>query len=80
MELIPQNPILMGVLLCVAGAVLGGAAAHYHRGKGMIITGAIIGLAAGAVMSLITFYYAAVLAPIAVLALIGFGFVNWLLG
>lgn len=80
MGMLDQNPYLMAALLCVAGAVLGGALAHYRRGSGMIITGAIIGLAAGAVMNIITFYYAAMLAPLAILALVGFAALSWLFG
>lgn len=80
MNILEQNPYVIAALLSVAGALLGGAMAHYRRGSGMILTGAIIGAAAGAVISLITFYYAAMLAPVALLAFFGFVALNWLFG
>jgi hypothetical protein len=75
-----QNPLFIAALLCAVGAVLGGALAHYHRGRDMILTGAIIGGAAGAAASIAALYYVALLAPLALVGLLGFFVLNWLFG
>jgi len=38
-----RQTLLLVALSGVAGALLGGALAHWFRGRGMIVTGAIIG-------------------------------------
>lgn len=63
--------------MTVAGALLGGAVAHWRRGGGYIVTGAIIGGAAGFIAGLlgIVFSFAG---TVAVLSLVVLGFL-WLL-
>ena len=54
------------LLLLVAGAILGGALAHWQRGRGMVLTGALIGLVALPLAAYGATLYAGVVLAIAV--------------
>ena len=54
-----QQTIVMLVVAAVLGALLGGAVAHWRRGAGMIVTGAIIGAIVLPLIGLAALLYAA---------------------
>ncbi|MFL5006714.1 MAG: hypothetical protein ACJ8DK_15340 [Microvirga sp.] len=71
MDLSTQNIVLVSVLT-IAGAVLGGAVAHWKRGSGHVATGAIIGGLSLFLFSFVLTVYASALGALAIVAVLGF--------
>ncbi|WP_181832761.1 GlsB/YeaQ/YmgE family stress response membrane protein [Bosea caraganae] len=59
----------MLLVAAVLGALLGGAVAHWRRGSGMIVTGAIIGAIALPLICLAALFYTVIAGGIILLAL-----------
>jgi len=76
MDLSTQTIVLVSVLT-VAGAALGGAVAHWKRGSGHVVTGAIIGGLSLFIFSFVATVYAGVIGALglaAVAALVAYNF------
>jgi hypothetical protein len=71
MDLSTQTLVLVSVLT-IAGAVLGGAIAHWKRGNAYIATGALIGGLSLFLVSFVATVYASVIGALAVVAVLGF--------
>jgi hypothetical protein len=71
MDLSTQNIVLVSVLT-IAGAVLGGAVAHWKRGSAHVATGAIIGGLSLFLFSFVLTVYAIALGALAIVAVLGF--------
>ena len=71
MDLSTQTIILVSVLT-IAGAVLGGAVAHWKRGSAHVATGAIIGGLSLFLFSFVLTVYASALGALAIVAVLGF--------
>ena len=71
MDLSTQTIVLVSVLT-IAGAVLGGAVAHWKRGSAHVATGAIIGGLSLSVFSFVLTVYASALGALAIVAVLGF--------
>ncbi|HKG82612.1 MAG TPA: hypothetical protein VKB16_05575 [Beijerinckiaceae bacterium] len=71
MDLSTQTIVLVSVLT-IAGAVLGGAVAHWKRGSAHIATGAIIGGLSLFLFSFVLTVYASALGALAIVAVLGF--------
>jgi hypothetical protein len=71
MDLSTQTIVLVSVLT-IAGAVLGGAVAHWKRGSAHIATGAIIGGLSLFLFSFVLTVYAIALGALAIVAVLGF--------
>ena len=71
MDLSTQTIVLVSVLT-IAGAVLGGAVAHWKRGSAHVATGAIIGGLSLFLVSFVLTVYASVLGALAIVAVLGF--------
>jgi hypothetical protein len=71
MDLSTQNIVLVSVLT-IAGAVLGGAVAHWKRGSAHVATGAIIGGLSLFLFSFVLTVYASALGALAIVAVLGF--------
>jgi hypothetical protein len=65
-----RQPLILAGLLAGLGALLGGAVAHWRRGSGMIVTGAIIGAVALPLIGLATFFYAIYAGAIVLIGLV----------
>ena len=79
MDLSTQTIVLVSVLT-IAGAVLGGAVAHWKRGSAHIATGAIIGGLALFIFSFVATVYSGVIAALGLAALMGLLAYNFLFG
>jgi len=66
-----QTIVLVSVLT-IAGAVLGGAVAHWKRGSAHVATGAIIGGLSLFLFSFVLTVYAIALGALAIVAVLGF--------
>lgn len=73
-----QNPFVLIPAVVVFATFLGAAWAHYQRGRAMILTGAIVGFASGAMISALLLYASAVLVPLAMFGLIAVAALGWL--
>ena len=71
MDLSTQTIVLVSVLT-IAGAVLGGAVAHWKRGSAHFATGAIIGGLSLFLVSFVLTVYASALGALAIVAVLGF--------
>jgi hypothetical protein len=71
MDLSTQTIALVSVLT-LAGAVLGGAVAHWKRGSAHIATGAIIGGLSLFLFAFAATVYASVIGAMAIVAILGF--------
>jgi hypothetical protein len=71
MDLSTQTIVLVSVLT-IAGAVLGGAVAHWKRGSAHVATGAIIGGLSLFLVSFVLTVYASALGALAIVAVLGF--------
>jgi hypothetical protein len=71
MDLSTQTIVLVSVLT-IAGAVLGGAVAHWKRGSAHVATGAIIGGLSLFLFSFVLTVYASALGALAIVAVLGF--------
>ena len=71
MDLSTQTIVLVSVLT-IAGAVLGGAVAHWKRGSAHVATGAIIGGLSLFLLSFVVTVYASALGALAIVAVLGF--------
>ena len=71
MDLSTQTIVLVSVLT-IAGAVLGGAVAHWKRGSAHVATGAIIGGLSLFLFSFVLTVYAIALGALAIVAVLGF--------
>jgi hypothetical protein len=71
MDLSTQTIVLVSVLI-IAGAVLGGAVAHWKRGSAHVATGAIIGGLSLFLFSFVLTVYASALGALAIVAVLGF--------
>lgn len=70
-----QQTLVYGAILVAAGALLGGAVAHWRRGREMILTGAIIGAIVMPIAGLLFAIYLGVfVAVIAVAMVLGLAF------
>ena len=79
MDLSTQTVVLVSVLT-IAGAVLGGAVAHWKRGSAHVVTGAIIGGLALFILSFVATVYSGVIAALGLAALLGLVAYNFLFG
>ena len=79
MDLSTQTVVLVSVLT-IAGALLGGAVAHWKRGSAHIATGAIIGGLALFIFSFVATVYSCVIAALGLAALMGLLAYNFLFG
>jgi hypothetical protein len=71
MDLSTRTIVLVSVLT-IAGAVLGGAVAHWKRGSAHVATGAIIGGLSLFLFSFVLTVYASALGALAIVAVLGF--------
>ena len=71
MDLSTQTIVLVSVLT-IAGAVFGGAVAHWKRGSAHVATGAIIGGLSLFLFSFVLTVYASALGALAIVAVLGF--------
>ncbi|MGD9846205.1 MAG: hypothetical protein AB7O60_09640 [Variibacter sp.] len=73
-----RNPFVFIPAIVIFATLLGGGWAHYQRGRTMILTGAIVGFAAGAMIGALLLYASAVLVPLAMFGLIAVAALGWL--
>lgn len=69
MENLTTQSMLLVAVLTLAGAALGGAMAHWRRGSGHVVTGAVIGGILMFIVSLVGALYSGVIIALGLVAL-----------